>query len=253
MMCKTMLDRTLLVAACVVVVSGCINHAYSPPARLAMTESPATVAPEHWTIAASGGGGGDVFGPTIVGGTVAARTGINDSLDVAFEGTLAYAYDKETEVVNATTDETKEVLRHSFGVAAATRLKYQFCPFASLAGGVGIGGTDMGGFLAPDLALIVGWENPYFVPFVTEDITLSLPFAPQPIDVGEDDDGTDLLDSPNMTLHVSTTGGFKVPLGGWETGHAPVSLIGTLTYDWAVDKDENDTFFAIGGGVEVAL
>jgi hypothetical protein len=224
-------------------VGGCNRHVYSPPARIQALESAQRLERGRTAVQGEFGAHQAVFGPTLMGGAVRARHGLEE-VELSAEASTLLVQPGESSA--AGTD--KRIFTGRLGA------KIGGGNFAG-DGGLG-GGTSAGGpFVAPDVGFIAAYENCYFVPFGSARVTASLPVAARDVDVSTSDD------APNTVIHRPTTtgiltlgAGFKIPLSGEgacrRPALPPLSLLAGVQVSYLVDAEKSDGYGGGGLGVE---
>ena len=151
--------------------SGCVSYVHSPPARIMALESAKALNPGETGIQVEVGGGGGGTGLGLTGVTARARHGVVEGLDV--NGEFGYLrLSPDVDLVDGD---------HGNVFMARAGLKYAVRPWIAFTLGLGGGAWTGGGFFSPDIAMILSWENPYFVPFVSGGGYLSQPINAQPV------------------------------------------------------------------------
>ena len=202
------LATTSLLLAAATALAGCPTHVLSPPSQFLPLESPAPLAAGETWLGAEGGVGGAVFGPDVATGAVVARRGLTDTLELRADATLASI------LANGRADTSPWIGSGRVGVKAL------FAPsFPHLAWTAGLGGgTSAGGaFATADLGVIVGYENPIIVPFLSVAGLVSVPLTRHEVDITRADaepGDPAVLDTPNTTLGARVGFGVRVPVEG---------------------------------------
>jgi hypothetical protein len=198
-------------------VCGCNHQVYSPPARLLPLESVATLARGETGVQLEGGVHGAVFGPSGESGSIRVRHGIADRTDVSMEASVMHI------------DGNSVANTYPYLFAGRAGVKHELLRWVSVTAGVGGGASAAGGgFVSPDLGVIVAYENRYFVPFFSLRASASVPFDTHPVDTGQA--GSDAVGrwvyTPPLTWIGGGTAGVRIPLG-W-CGAAPCGVRGSL-------------------------
>lgn len=183
----------------------CQAHLFSPPARINLLESSATLKEGQEAAGVAGGGSGALFGfsATAIAGTY--KRGVSDQFEVGVDGTFVAVDDS-----HAVADLDPYIL--------GGRVKAKWAPqktknYAAVTAGIGGGySIDGGGYVSPDLGFIAAFENRYFVPFVGVSAFISQPIASKTVDISHDDEdlGT-RLESAQFTWGGYLNAGFKIP------------------------------------------
>lgn len=184
---------------------GCNHHVYSPPARFYALQSPATLKEGRSAISFESGWNAMVFGPAFAGGSFRYRRGFPYGLELNLEGSLVGGLD-----VPANSSVTQ------FGLAGRVGLRYSpqlLGGHFSIQGGVGAGSWAAGGLVAGDFGFIVGFENPYAIPWASLSVSMSQPVGAREINTsgsGEDPYDPDHAGTPQTTLGLQCNVGIKV-------------------------------------------
>lgn len=209
----------------------CTPHAFSPPARMMPLQSAATLPRGQVALAAHGGVADGSFGPGVTGGGIRLRRGLTERLDGSVEGSLLWV------------DRQGKVSTHPgiYTLRAGTKLRV--LPWLALWGGVGGGGSTAGGFIQPDVGLIVAFENRYLVPFIDGSLGVSAPFLAREvkIDAGE---GGPFYGRPRMTSVVAAHVGLRAPI------IEVASVLLALGITELADGRERQSFVQLQAGIE---
>ena len=201
---KTTRSIFLLIAVSVS-TPACQAHIFSPPARINLLESSATLKEGEQAAAVGGGGSGALFGFSATALAATYKKGVSDQFEVGVDGTFV-AVDDSHAVANLDP--------YIWG----GRVKAKWAPqktkgFAAITAGIGGGySIEGGGYVSPDLGFIAAFENPYLVPFVGVSGFISQPIASKTVDISHDDEdlGT-RLERPQFTWGGYLNAGFKIP------------------------------------------
>ena len=182
---------------------GCVPYVHSPSGRSFPLESAKALNPGETGLQLEGGGG---FGENIAVGGVTARVrrGLVQGLDGNFEAGY-----RRIRVASE-----KYSLRNRNVYSARLGVKYAVTDDVALTAGLAGGGWTGGGFIGPDASLIVGYENPYCVPFFEFGAFASFPVRENLItllDTGLSDDG-DFVAAPTNTAGWTIGTGLRIPL-----------------------------------------
>lgn len=197
-----MRDPFLLLAALTLSLAGCDTGVYSPSARLATLEVPATIGK----------------GRVAVGGHIASvgSDSVVDALDV--EGQVRMGLSAQTELSVALGAMSFERSPDFGGEREATlthaRLGLKYAPeitrnHLAIAAGVGGGRADTGSFFASDVSLIAGYDNRYVIPFVSYGVGLSSPLSTESVELLSRVD-----DEPETTWSTRASAGARIPFHG---------------------------------------
>jgi hypothetical protein len=193
-----------------VVVSGCNAHVFSPPARAFNADGPAVLGEGKTEIQGQFALGGKVFGGGYYTGKLHVRHGLSDELDITVDtGAVVVETERTNRNFSVAGDESKT---EQWPIYAA-RVGVQWSPkggagHIGLTGGLGGGYSDGGGFASPDVGFSIGYNNPYVVPYFSMTGFLSIPIAPQGIDVSRLDEPADIQE-PEFSFGVEGTVGIR--------------------------------------------
>jgi hypothetical protein len=199
-------------------------------------ETATTLPPGEIGVALEGNGGGKLGGMA-AGGTARIRVGQYENLELSGEGSAHF-------VLNEGSGDD-----HRGVYGARVGSKYRLAYWLAVTGGLGGGGSAAGGFFSPDLGLVVAYENLYFVPFVSGEVGVSLPFAVSAVDTSEPDEPPgSVMSSPVTTWLAGAQAGFRLPIH--LNGHERFSLMAALGVLGLLDGRENAVMFGLSGGAE---
>jgi len=174
------------------------------------------------------GGSDVVFGPGVVGASAEVRHGLTDRIDVA---TTASA----TVVVGGDLDDPPHRGVYSARAFAHVVLVPRIL---SLQAGLGGGASAAGGYLSPDLGLILGYENDAFVPYLHGATFSSIPLTERRLDLRFDGDTDPDFQTAFASIGFRFGVGARIPIG------PGVDPDGSLFFEWSAswfqgtDRDE---------------
>ena len=177
----------------------CSYHVLSPPSRAAPLESPRALAVGQNAIAVEGAAQAGVFDPTIVSGALRYRRGLVKKLDGVADMTAMHVLGGH------------DVKTWPGAYALRLGVKQEAANVLALSFGLGAGGSAAGGFIGPDIGLILGYENRYFVPLFSARGFFSQPLGARRVALGTED-GEPRTSKPTTTLGCSVALGFRIPL-----------------------------------------
>jgi hypothetical protein len=180
--------------------SGCSYHIFSPPSRAAPLETPRVLPVGQNAIAVEGAAVAGVFDPAIVSAALRYRRGLAKKLDGVADVTGMHVLGRP-----------RDVKTWPGGYALRVGVKHEAADVLALTFGLGAGGSAAGGFIGPDIGLILGHENQYFVPFLSARAFFSQPVGARRIALGSED-GEPRVSKPDTTLGGSVALGFRIPL-----------------------------------------
>ena len=186
---------------------GCSPYVHSPPGRTFPLESPKALFPRETGVQVEGGGvgGAEIGAP---GFTLRVRHGIVKGLD----GSAEFNFGKIRP-----DDQYRFAGAKPYVFAGRIGVKYAFIDHVAIVAGVGLGGWAGGGFASPDIALILGYENPYVVPFATIGGYTSHPFRTKLVQLDHSSDPQEsFVGLPVLTWGWTTSFGLRIPIGGYD-------------------------------------
>jgi hypothetical protein len=130
--------------------------------------------------------------------------------------------------------------------------------------GLGLGFSDAGEFFCIDGGLVLGFDNPYIVPFLNPGMYISLPFNTEIVDFGVDDSDPDdpmpegYADEMEITWGFESGVGFKLyPLGFFNKSEFrklfAIYGISSVTQCVVQYHEDIEWFFSFGGGIEFSF
>lgn len=232
----------------------CLPRVYTPPIRLWPDETtPKPLAKGENSVSATGGwaGGIGVFDGWSTGsGTLTYRRGLLDGA----EGGVNISY------LRVPTDEYHlNVEPQAFSVRASVKASTpKLGRFISARAGAGLGTTGAGQYAGLDLGIILGWHNPYWVPFVSGGGYVSFPFNARAIIFFPADSNSTQVYADNFetTYGVEGGGGVKYYILSKERQKPDkislgVYAVGKVTLLKAEYHDVVEWPVSIGTGMEV--
>lgn len=224
--------------------TGCSHNVYSPPARLVALQGPEALGEGRTAVAGELLIMDQVFGAPVRGGAVRARHGVSPDLELVGEAAMVRFDDSE----GVETDQDPGIYSARVGTKWSPEgLGHHL----ALTAGLGGGGHTAGGFIAPDLGFVVGYQNPYLVPFYGMEGGVSVPLAASAVDTSRNDEEVGAhVDTPITTFSVRSTLGMRIPLVfGWD---GPGALVLGAQHIYLVDTDgEDDSWLGLAGQLEV--
>lgn len=244
------LIHALLVAAIGILnmFATCDPRLYSPPARLWSVETPGSLPKGRNAITAIGGThiGYYGFNFSAFSGTLQYRKGFTENLEGC--GSFSFMYINPQEY-------SLDISTVTGNIRLGTKYNFSFAKRVMAArGGIGLGTSGIGQYFSLDIGLVLGFENPYLVPFITGGYQLSQPFNTKIVDFGADDDGKGSADEAEFTNGWEFGGGFRVGPFAFTKSAYDLSLafygLGAWTQLRSPNHRESDSPISIGGGVE---
>src|SRR5690554_3056942 len=202
-------QRRILLAILILTASACYKpYVFSPPGRVALLETAKTVGDGAHSVGVHGGQSiVDDFRVNHL--TARYRYGLSDQLEVGADANLA-KYDN----MPAPPSRTNPFI-------ASARVGAKWSPEVTgdnlaFIGGLGAGTYTGGPFVSPDVGVVIAYENPYVVPFLTLSSYMSIPLDAQEVDIGASE-MSDHFVTPSTTVGVLGTTGLRVPIdmGTW--------------------------------------
>jgi hypothetical protein len=208
-----------------VLTTACTPFALSPPSRTLPLESPATLREGRVALQAAAG---STFDDTETA-AVRARAGLTPDIEVQLEGSY---------------------LHHEYGDergpdlgAGRVGVKLAPTPHVAFALGLGAGSHTHGAFVAPDVGLLAGYENPDVVLWGAARFALSVPAYPRTVVVTHEvSDRVERVSlTPYETLVTQLSTGVRIPVPIAAPPVESVSLLGgvawTHLHGIAIDRD----------------
>jgi len=237
--------RGAAVAVAAALVCGCNHEVYSPPSRMLPLESAATLATGETGLQLEGSAHGAIFGVSGESGTLRVRHGAWDKTDLSGEVSVMHV------------DGNSVANTYPYLFAGRAGVKREVLPWLSLTGGLGGGASAGGGFFSPDLGVIVAYENPYAVPFLTVRGGVSVPFDTHPVDTGMagSDPVGKFVYTPPLTWMAGGVLGLRVPLGWCDPSPCPVrgSLLGGIGLTDLAYQGSGAGVMSLAGGGEIVF
>jgi hypothetical protein len=239
--------------------SSCIPRIYTPPARMWPNETPGSLGKGKNAVRFSGGAHlGDAgmggFGFHAGSWTFAYHRGFTDLLEAGVQASMliiddaGWNVDKKPYVGNirVTAKLSPEPVRRWLGFRS----------------GLGLGFSDAGEFFCIDGGLILGFDNPYIVPFINTGMYVSFPFNTETVDFGVSFDDPYMpvgyADDPEITWGFESGLGFKLcPTGFSKQKEYKNSFslygISSITQCVAQYHEDIEWFYSFGGGIEFSF
>jgi hypothetical protein len=227
--------------ALVVLLAGCAQHIYSPPARGMPLEGSRSLATDENALMLEAGESGALFGPDFAVAGIRYRHGFSEQL----EGSA------ELGLLRVTTDGDTTTHRNAYAARAA--VKYALVKWVAFVGGLGGGAHDAGGFLSPDLGVLVSGENKYVVPNLSVRTFVSQPIAAQRVDLGFDDNDEigRVTGEPRFSYGFSLGSSLRIPM--WRCDALTHSLYGGFTLTRISDGEKALGILGLSAGFEMVF
>lgn len=233
----------LVLAAAALALGACTPYALSAPARTLPLESAATLREGDVAVQASGGFH-DALGSGGGSASVRGRVGLAPQLEAQAEASYAYVeYGDE---------------RSPHLGAGRAGLKLALVPHVALVAGLGAGSHSHGAFLAPDVGLIVAWENDDVVPWLAVRGWVSVPVDAQSVTVTrENGDGSREMFSlvPPNTAGWQLSTGVRIPISIDEERGTRMNVLAGGGYArlHGLDGQAEHGFWQLEGGLEIVV
>ena len=191
-----------------VVTCGCNFHVFSPPARLAVMESAEAAPFKQTTIGVGGGAALATAGLSGFGGygSLAVRRGLHPNVEGSITATAGVFFGGSQTCSQFGAPSSCRPTNGDVG-GAALRVGVKWAPWernVAIVGGLGGGGSALGGFVAPDLGVIVSYDDGVVVPYASALVGMSQPIGASVYQWGN------RASAPTTTLTVTVTGGLKI-------------------------------------------
>lgn len=222
--------------------TGCQRHIFSPPARSVPLDAPRVLAPGETAVNLTGSHTDSIFDANVNGGTLGVRRGLTERVEVQAEAS-GYHVDADEET-------RASISRTAIAGRVGTKVGLLGRHVSALAG-VGGGHHAAGGFITPDVGLTVGFDNPYFVPFLLGRVGVSQPIGAKTLDLSRpsENPGTALSRPQTSTYYGFTLGG-RVPI---EPRDAKIKggILGGLAFQEIRDQEESKSGLGLTLGGEI--
>ena len=236
-----------LPALILLLLFGCSPYVLSPAGRSFPLEAAKALNPRETGIQVEGGGGGgeDI---NLAGLTARVRHGLVKRLDGNFEAGF--------QRFRITDNDTRLSNRNIF--TARLGVKYAPIDHVALVAGLAGGGWTGGGFISPDVSLILGYENPYCVPFVSIGGYWSIPVRENIVTLvntgalGDED----YFAAPTNTVGWTVGTGIRVPISHDKDGSTKSAFLAGIRFRGAafdngpLGRRDHRTFFYGSGAFE---
>jgi len=223
--------RVALALSSFVSLGGCLSQVFSPPAGFVPLDGPARLKDGESMIALGGGVGAVGIGSELAGGHVRYRRGL-EAVELQAEGAAVVV----TEPSEA--DTFPAILSARVGVKGTLLPDFEHLAWRA---GVGLGGSAGGVFGSADAGLVLGWVNPYLVPYVGVSGVASVPITSADVDITRAGDDDRVIDHPVTSFGAGVTAGLALPVGpSGALVHVGVAWLQL----WDVDGEEE----TVGGG-----
>ena len=246
------------------IYSTCKPRICTPPARTWPHETPGTLEKGKNSVRMMGGAHlhlePAVFSNTLnyrAGSwTFAWHRGFTNNLEAGVQASLLAINDEDWDV---------DKKPYAGNIRIATKLSPE--PMRRLLGlrsGLGLGFSEAGEFFCIDGGLVLGFDNPYIIPFFNPGMYISFPFNTETVDFGLSDDFPDdsmptaYADDPEITWGFESGLGFKLyPLGFSKKSELRKSFalygISSVTQCVVLYHEDVEWFFSFGGGIEFSF
>jgi hypothetical protein len=227
----------------VIAMDGCAYRVFSPPARAFPIEGPRPLPQGRTSISGEIGSAGALevlgSGPSLHGGMLQVAHGLAHG-EISGEVTWLSVDGEST----AGTNPNIGTLRMGYRVGNVV---------AGFEGGLGGGLSAAGGFVSPDLGVILGHEGCFIAPSLALRTWLSIPLDARSTDVSGNSDapGSHIL-TPHLTFAFGPSAGIRIPIGPHDCSRfpsAPAALFFGVAYSLLDDRDGTVPFGSAAAGV----
>ncbi|HEX8792866.1 MAG TPA: hypothetical protein VF765_18095 [Polyangiaceae bacterium] len=181
-------------------------------------------------------------------GTLRVRRGVEEATDASAEVSVLHI------------DGSSVAGTFPYAFAGRVGVKHEVRRWLSIVGGAGGGASAGGGFVSPDVAVIVAAENTYAVPFLSLRGSFSVPFDTHPVDTGKagSDPPGRWVYTPPFTWIAGGVGGLRIPLPPHSSQEPAPDVSGSLLLGagctWlAYDGGTNSVALSLAGGGEIVF
>lgn len=228
------MKRLVLFCLFAIGLTGCLRHLHSPPARIAPLEPAETLDQSTTSGEIQAGFRSGLFGPEVGSLSARVRHGATEEIEAGVDLNVA-RFMGETDNVYVDHDQNIYSARGSVKWAPEATAGY-----LAVVGGLGGGTHAAGGFLSPDLGLVLSYEW-YFTPIVAISGFLSVPIGAESIDIRENEMSEPLFDEPELTYGYTLSFGGAIPIG-------PVDFLIGFSFDHLIDSEEEIAFYGAHAG-----
>ncbi len=103
-------------------------------------------------------------------------------------------------------------------------------------------------YSSADVGAVIGYENPWVVPFIHGGGFASIPIKPKEVNLTSPGDEDQHFDTAEKTVGLSLGAGLRVPLALNST-----SILVGLSHTHVWDNDSDNGFMSLSGGVETSF
>ncbi len=122
--------------------------------------------------------------------------------------------------------------------------------------GMGTGTSAGGSYLFLDNGFILGFENPFIVPYTSIGLFVSLPLNPHEVYLGKDSDGNEQYSTPILSYGPEIANGLKIFIINSECNRnykVNLSLQLLISFTFLHTEEINGSVFSFGGGMEIDI
>lgn len=225
-------------------LAGCTAKIALPPSNTtAWLEAPATLGEGKQSVEASASGTGELFGPSIGAVNVRYTRAINADADLSLSPTVQFVDDGGRGPGEGVIDGYRSGDRFAFGADAQVKTNPFATKHVALFGSIGGASGRYATYASSSAGFSLGYDNPYFVPFVVLLAFASVPLVTEAFTYRSEPRAT------AKVLEASTT------YGGLASAGVAVKLGDNLTLKYAMNvgraRSESDTFSLLGGAAAV--
>jgi hypothetical protein len=202
--------KTMFLIIVTVSFFGCSYKVLTPPTKFVSIKTPAVIAKDEQQIAYEGTGMLDVFGfgPALGVHSFTYSKGLGKSKEISIRPFMG--------MVGNVDDCCEQVKIHP--IITGINIDYKLNPSTplnrhfALEAGSGYLFSHYAQVLSVNAGWIIGYENRYLVPFLSQDIFFNFPFLTRVIP-GDDDSDRSSWKHPTTTVGTKISGGIKIHLG----------------------------------------
>ena len=226
-----------LILSTLPIVGACSHNVFSPPSRPIVLTSPATLDKDETVVRVTGSSSSEIFGPSIVAGSVGARYGVVSRVEVVADLSYAQVIEESESGTN------RGIAMGRAGVKLNPKESKHVAVLAGLGGGYAPAG---GAYTSADIGFVAGFENPYAIPFFNLGLFASMPINPKEIDTTILGSTEMRSDTPKNTFGFTMGAGVKVPIN-------TSAITFGVNITRLADDDTVDSFIGVGLGIETEL
>lgn len=218
--------------------SGCSTYLYSPPARVSPLESPGLLEKGASSAEIQTSVNGAIFGPDLVKIGAQVSQGISDEVEVGGEFNMMSLGRDDHAEHNIAEDHHPNIYTARLSAKWSPEIVENYLAFTA---GLGGGLSAAGGFVSPDVGVVMGYKNPYVTPFVSSAVYVSQPVDPIALDMRKHDEVDPDIRQPKFTHGYSVASGATLHL-------KQVDLTPGFSIDFLDDSNQSTAFIGLHFG-----